>query len=177
MIRRQVRRARRELAVSTAREVRGHAVVPVDVEGIIRERGITLMERELEQGVYGMCVRKGDRAAIIYDGRGQSPQRLRFTLAHELGHAVLLDDDGYTVDGVGVRYRADDGNIGTRADEAEANYFAAELLMPESEVRSRIDSGGPRWLTERDLRALAHQFQVSVAAMTVRVTSLGYETD
>lgn len=67
--------------------------------------------------------------SVHYDGRyrifissGSHPMRLRFTLAHELGHIVLGHIKGH-------RHSPSAG------EEWEANVFASELLMPEMLVR------------------------------------------
>lgn len=49
---------------------------------------------------------------VLYNEDIVMPERLRFTLAHEIGHIFL----GHTCDG--------------DAEESEANAFAAQLLMP-----------------------------------------------
>lgn len=49
---------------------------------------------------------------VLYNEDIIMPERLRFTLAHEIGHIFL----GHTCDG--------------DAEESEANAFAAQLLMP-----------------------------------------------
>lgn len=181
---RTIRRPRKEVAISMARAMVIGRSVPIDVEAIIEEMGFKLIYRPLDPGIYGMCVRRGERVAVVADKQAQGHGRLRFTLAHELGHAVLMEGDGYTVDGVGVTLRADShgqGGTGKRliggpSDEVEANFFAAELLMPESEVRSWVtESGPPRMLTSDDIRDAARHFDVSVAAMTVRLAFLGIE--
>jgi hypothetical protein len=64
--------------------------------------------------------------------------RERFTLAHELGHILIPWHIG-TV----LVSHIDDGGASTSSEyremEAEANRFAAELLLPTEWVRERID--------------------------------------
>ena len=61
----------------------------------------------------GITVRHGGRYVVLYNDRTESPRRLSFTLAHELGH-ILLGHAG------------EDDVI----EEREANAFAAALLAP-----------------------------------------------
>lgn len=58
--------------------------------------------------------------------------RQRFTIAHELGHWICQCLEGTAEP---VYCRANDVDESARALEREANVFAAELLMPEEEVR------------------------------------------
>jgi hypothetical protein len=58
--------------------------------------------------------------------------------------------------------------------EAEANRFAAELLMPEATCRTLWDLRGKRGI--RSSRRLAQDLLVSPAAMHVRLSSLGLLT-
>jgi len=87
-----------------------------------------------------------------------SPIRDRFTLAHEIGHYYLHSNQG---DNPIVATRK-----GSTRIEWEANWFAAELLMPRSEFQ-RIHRKLREW------PAIACHFKVSVDAVKVRGSSLG----
>jgi Zn-dependent peptidase ImmA (M78 family) len=75
--------------------------------------------------------------------------RLRFTLAHELGHIfmhrVLTDDM-----------------------EKEADRFAAEFLMPERDIRSDLTN-----LSLPRLATLKQYWRVSMAALLYRAAEIG----
>lgn len=76
--------------------------------------------------------------------------RLRFTLAHELAHVILHQDDLHP------------------SMEEEADRFAAEFLMPERDIKP--------YLYKLDLPKLATlklQWKVSMAALLKRATDLG----
>lgn len=87
--------------------------------------------------------------------------RQRFSMCHELKHLI----DHPLKDAL---YR--DGRFGSAHIQAEraADYFAACLLMPKSWVKRVFYEEGVR-----DERVLARRFQVSVAAMRVRLDQLG----
>ena len=74
--------------------------------------------------------------------------RQRLTLAHELGHVVMH-------------------RIPTPEGEREAFEFAAEFLMPESEVSPYLDR-----VTLQSLAALKPYWKVSIAALLYRATEL-----
>ncbi|HCB1752727.1 ImmA/IrrE family metallo-endopeptidase [Klebsiella grimontii] len=105
------------------------------------------------------------RYVISYNPQ-DSHNRIRFTLAHELGHHVL----GHTQHGRMFReYTNPDWNSGNYIEERDANSFAAELLMPREAISMIIN---------RDkiysIPVLASQFGVSEEAMYWRVKNLGY---
>jgi hypothetical protein len=102
----------------------------------------------------------------------RSPRRRRFTIAHEVGHwqlhvragTALVFDRAENIAEVG---RPGDLPAKLARREGEANAFARELLMPESLVRQQAAETGC------NLPALAERFEVSVAAMRLRLRLLG----
>ena len=91
---------------------------------------------------------------------GDHPEvRRRFTIAHEIAHAVLhphLIGDGITEDAL---YRSGLSN----AVEAQANRLAADILMPRDKLSECIASG----IT--NVRDLAKTFNVSEQSMAIRL--------
>jgi Zn-dependent peptidase ImmA (M78 family) len=106
--------------------------------------------------------RDGD-PVILLNG-SDAPQRMRFTLAHELGHHVFHDD------------HREDTHAGLARPghwiEVRANHFAAELLMPEEAMEV---PDGPATL--EDVRAVAARFGVSLLAACIRIGTCGGDTD
>lgn len=95
-----------------------------------------------------------------------SPERDRFTVAHELGHYILhyvwaKKKDPTLPDRV-VAYRRGSDRI-----EWEANWFAAAFLMPEDEFTQVYNEFGG------NTRKIADWFGVSGAAVEVRARGLG----
>jgi hypothetical protein len=84
-----------------------------------------------------------------------SPLRDNFTVAHEIGHFVLHADFGEKRI---IAYRK-----GSTRIEWEANWFAAGLLMPETDFSAAIEDEG-----RENISALARRFNVSVVAAEVR---------
>lgn len=94
----------------------------------------------------------------------RSPERARFTVAHELGHWFL---HAKTANVAGFqRFCRDEDLQAHRHQEGEANQFAAALLMPEELLRERAAA------TNFNLALLAKRFDVSVPAMRLRLTTL-----
>lgn len=124
-----------------------------------------------KDNVSGLVKRTDTWNYEIYLNKKQSHQRMAFTLAHELWHIVLehFKDQDFFIDKL---YRKEEVfSVYPRKEEdkileAQANYFAACLLMPEQEVRQQ-------WEKNRKIADLAQFFNVSEDAIGTRVNSLG----
>jgi Zn-dependent peptidase ImmA (M78 family) len=141
-------------------ELFGGSLVPVPVEAIAEDYlGLTVAEAELD-GVSGLLY-PAERAVFL--NAAEVPARRRFTLAHELGHWVCQCLEGTEAP---VFCRAEEVGLdpAVKALEREANLFAAELLMPEDEVREV-------WKGDPDVSAA--RFGVSGEAMRWRLYSFG----
>jgi Zn-dependent peptidase ImmA (M78 family) len=99
----------------------------------------------------GFTVKHDRGFLILYDSNAEKwyPQRLRFSLAHELGHIYLgHDSDGYT-------------------EEIEANNFASHLLAPDAvleRVLRRFDSA--------EIEATRNTFGLSWEAAEIKVNNV-----
>jgi len=121
--------------------------------------------------------------SLIGVNSSHSEARKRFTIAHEIGHLLLHEGDALHVDqregvdlGLRVKRRDPDSSLGTDDEEKEANFFAAELLMPTSllEADLRRMKADPSHDEDEDIvKDLADRYEVSVQAMTFRLTNLG----
>ena len=115
------------------------AGLPVPVKRLAEAAGIEVRARRLSRNESGMYVQRGGRRVIFYHPE-HSWVRMRFTIAHELGHAELHGGaDAAFVDIDMVALRNDISSTGLDHREREANAFAAALLMPR-EFGSRGDS-------------------------------------
>lgn len=139
---------------------------PVDVEGMTRELGITLVREPMEPDIAGKIIRENSGRSpagySIYLNSGDVPRRQRFTLAHELGHYVLHQDligDGL-IDSAMYRSKLGDWY------ERQANRWAADTLMPAGLVRG-LYRGGMRSLAE-----LSNTLDVSEQAVRIRLSEL-----
>jgi IrrE N-terminal-like domain len=105
-------------------------------------------------------------------GRNDPPlRRFRFTIAHEIGHWVCHCREGRAPDLRPSYCRPVDlTESADRRLEREANVFAAELLMPEPEVRAAWEELG-------QVEAVAARFDVSPTAMQWRLYSFGLVPD
>jgi Zn-dependent peptidase ImmA (M78 family) len=97
---------------------------------------------------------------VIVVNRTDSWGRQRFSLAHEFKHVI----DAPLAD---TLYRSPDPATRTALAERAADTFAASLLMPRILMKRVFYDEGIR-----DPRELARRFQVSAAAMRIRVDQL-----
>lgn len=117
-----------------------------------------------------------ERRLLIVDTSNLSRNRLRFTIAHEIGHWCLHTDalrrEKLHLLGLlpYVSKKLPTGVSEERA-EREANVFAASLLMPISLLMPRIRTIR-RSIDDSEIGDLADTFAVSSAAMTIRLRSL-----
>lgn len=102
-------------------------------------------------------------ARLIVVNTSESTLRRRFTLAHEVAHWVVHCTGGASPP---ILCRAVGPRPSTDAREREANVFAADLLMPEAELRAA-------WAPGAVLGRLAEGFGVSDEAMAWRLFNLG----
>jgi Zn-dependent peptidase ImmA (M78 family) len=150
---------------------------PVDVDLIAKYCGVAIEETDLGTDVSGLLVVQGDTAVIAYNP-DQSDKRRRFTIAHELGHFALHRDSKNETIFVDkdfiVKYRSNKSYSEVEIrQEQEANAFAAALLMPKEFIFNELSNDTMRNLSESQLiEELAAKFNVSVPAMTFRLTNL-----
>jgi Zn-dependent peptidase ImmA (M78 family) len=149
--------------------------VPVQIEVVAHRMKLSTEAAALGEDVSGMLVVENDRGAIGYNST-HAPVRQRFTIAHEIAHFVLhlkknrksqLFIDRH------IFRRDENSATGSDREEVEANRFGAALLMPATLVHKEIRKHDLDLDDEDAISFLSKRFQVSTAAMTNRLTTLG----
>lgn len=165
----------------------GALSIPTDIDKVVESLNVRVHEEEMESDVSGVLIIKGEQRHVLVN-REHPANRKRFTVAHELGHLVLHDDEAER-NATGERMFIDrqirvyqrvaepsaavykqEGSMTDMWQEREANAFAACLLMPAHHVT--------RAALERDLfdelsvASLAKNFGVSEQAMSIRLQQL-----
>ncbi len=147
---------------------------PVAVESIAKKLGLHIRFQPLESNLSGFIFRD-KQAAIIGVNSTQAKVRQRFTISHELGHFLLHQNDNLLVDRVLVKLRSGSSSKETDIQEIEANYFAAELLMPRYLIAEDLENIGPIDIFDEDfIINLAKRYDVSTQALVLRLSGLGY---
>lgn len=149
---------------------------PVDVEKISEACGLSITRQNVES-ISGFIIR-GDGKAVIGVNSSNAEVRQRFTIAHELGHYLIHPpgtDDIHIDSGFEIRFRNELSSQGTDTSEQEANFFAAELLMPERFVKVDLETAGKMDFEDGEaIEKLAKRYKVSTQALLIRLANLGY---
>lgn len=178
-----VGRARAEREASALLSRLNMVKPPIDPYRIAEVEGISVSPERLPRDTSSILLRDPSGLRIICVNTAHSETRKRFSVAHELGHAVL--HFGNRPPSVGeaavsrpleVLFR--DGLAGTGTDrvEIDANTFAAALLMPsELTTETFIErlQRSPNTRTDRLVKEMAIDFGVSEQAMSYRLINLG----
>lgn len=165
----------------------GALTIPVDLDRVLESLNVRVHDEDMDDETAGVLIVKGEQRHILVN-KDHPENRRRFTIAHELGHLVLHDDEAHG-NASGERMFIDrqirvyqrvgeatsaiyqqEGSLTTVQHEREANSFAACLLMPAPHVTTAA--------LERDLfdeisvASLARSFGVSEQAMSIRLQQL-----
>jgi transcriptional regulator with XRE-family HTH domain len=156
---------------AAAREVLDIAEIsapPVQLEEICEVLSLPIYRRsDFPDALSAVVLTIADGSYAIGVNGKHSQKRRRFSIAHELGHAVLRHEASYYLE-----YSVHDAGAGDPPgyrylDEREANAFAAALLMDDRWVRDDFADG------LRGVHELARRYEVSDVAMGFRLTNLG----
>jgi len=148
---------------------------PVPVEQLAVFKGAEVHYEPFSGELSGMVHRQPTGKAVIGVNALHSPTRQRFTIAHELGHLVLHQNEQFHVDeNSPIGFRNFLSSQAVNSDEIEANQFAAELLMPTYLLKAEIEKIPANTGTEDAIAKLAEIFEVSEQAMTFRLSGLGF---
>lgn len=169
----------REKAIDTLIEY-GNGVLPISVKNIIYnlpvniryntfsnllKSGITMSEiLDTYKSNDGAVVQCNNGYCIIYNDINKPSQRIRFTLAHELGHIVLghLEFDG-------CLYRLSNNEY--KVLETEANQFASQLLSPEPLIRDILKQSKARIIYANQIQNVFDISLESAACVIKRLKS------
>jgi Zn-dependent peptidase ImmA (M78 family) len=163
------------LAEKYAKRYNPGSIAPFPYENILAAHpDLEIHFTDLEDAkVSGVTLFEHDKYTILINNT-KPEARQHFTLGHELGHYFLhqqylqrekgIVDGEAWLDGPNMLYRQDD--VQKTQIELEANNFAASLLMPEDLLRRA-------WKAFGSIQECARIFNVSVVAMSIRLTKLG----
>jgi Zn-dependent peptidase ImmA (M78 family) len=161
----------------------GVTSTPTPVEEIAARLKIDIYYERFPAETSSVLIRQADGTSVIGVNSRHAPRRQRFSLAHELGHAVMHvgrtvapEGEAFISKPLEILFRDDVAQRGTDQREIEANAFAAALLMPEPLVRQRFRTlwdRQPSHNIDRVVAELADDFDVSSQAMRFRLVNCG----
>ena len=137
----------------------------VDIADIVRQQNYNVFIDDLDNNISGY-VDHENREVVL--NKNETPERRRFTLAHELGHIILNSNN---------RKQHRDNILNNQLDiyanddkEVEANYFAGCILMPRNVFIREFNS--IKGDIDYKIQKLAYYFGVSKLAVNVRANVL-----
>jgi Zn-dependent peptidase ImmA (M78 family) len=143
---------------------------PADLILICKRLKIVLLKKLIANDILGVYVITPEHRHVVTVNKGIKETRQRFTLAHEIGHHLMLAKD--VKPGIVCKLREQyTHNVILPEEERRANRFASSLLMPHWYVKE--------WYKElasnKDARVpvMADRFGVTLSAMSVRLRELG----
>ncbi|MFT3697702.1 MAG: ImmA/IrrE family metallo-endopeptidase [Kofleriaceae bacterium] len=146
--------------VRSARDIR--------IEAFVAARGIEIVEGGVVGAIARLCW--GTRPIIRVSERVKDVAERRWSMGHELGHFVLdhpIDEVTSMCKHEQLYRPARPGN--QRHFEAEANVFAAEVLMPRSQLAARCEVARP----DLDIaHAISREFSTPIAASAIRFVEI-----
>lgn len=124
-----------------------------NIVNLLESSGIIISEVNADEKFDGVSFFTDKGYPVIIINRNYSNDRKRFTLAHELGH-ILMHNNNTPISGY-------------REKEKEANEFASEFLMPESAIKNTL-----RVIKLSDLASLKQYWLTSMASIIRRAKDL-----
>lgn len=157
---------------------------PINLDKIVKDLGIVVEEDVSldERGIVGeILFEDGNPIVKINPIKNDYPPRMRFTLAHEIGHYCLHSAKS-------KKGFIDSQKTMSRTEsywdpyESEANSFAAQLLMPKQLILTEGQKTIDKYKNETSedgipmkifIDKIAEKFGVSSQAMGYRLKNLG----
>lgn len=146
--------------------------VPINLSSLLEKIGISALpmnfsslEQKLNKGHILGLVLTTQKNAVIYYSESDTPNRQRFTIAHELGHIcchLTPDSNDYPY----IDWRIEEESNNER--EKAANIFAGELLIPLHLLKEIYLS-----MNFPSSKDLANIFGTSITVMEERLNYLG----
>jgi Zn-dependent peptidase ImmA (M78 family)/DNA-binding XRE family transcriptional regulator len=139
---------------------------PVDLDRVTRALHIPVIAWSFPDALSALLADTEEGGFVIGVNRWHHPNRRRFSIAHECGHAVMRHRAGFYLDFTDVDPFGDPRKS-RFVDERAANAFAAALLMPSKWLRSDVKTDLD------DVATLAARYRVSEEAMSFRMRNVG----
>ena len=141
---------------------------PVDLDRIASEEGIKLIEGDFGEDFHGRIEYLPEvETFVIYHPSTMNspyPQRVRFSIGHELGHYYIPTHRELLIKG--MAHYSLEGFKHKNVIERQADVFAAALLIPSRVLRARMGRRG--FLSLPQILALADDCRTSAQSTVFR---------
>ena len=141
--------------------------LPVDIEGLLIKQGILTVFTKMSTDFSGMCLKYSKDTNFILINSDIVLGRQNFTIAHELYHLFVQDDNDFKV------HSCDVTNPQSPI-ERHANTFASYFLLPQAgivEVMERIECN-KKTINAAHIIMMCNYFGVSYKAMLIRLDKI-----
>lgn len=116
-----------------------------------------------------LFIKDGKKTIVV--NSSEKEERQRFTIAHELAHDILQHNLSVSLFKKDIVFYRSTNNPQQEL-EYEANYFAACFLMPKEFLLNDLESMSV--ITDETVNDLAKLYKVSLKAMAIRLSELGF---
>lgn len=149
----------------TLAEDKGLETDPVNISELARILGISVRYEPMKDEESGSLKKEKKTGNWVMTVNSlHHPHRQRFTIAHEIAHRIRHAANSDCFEDTTFFRNGD-----TNWMEAEANAFAASLLMPKNAFNNFIENESSK------VEDIAMHFQVSSHAVRIRAKVLGYD--
>ena len=113
---------------------------------------------------------------VIAYNKNDSEHRIRFTIAHEIGHFILHTNNKIFVDSSRIYFRNQVSSKATDIKEIQANKFASELLVPKKFLLRDLEALTSKGINSLKLiiKILSNKYNVSEESMSIRLGKIIY---
>lgn len=128
---------------------------------LLEDKNIKVVKLEVEDGFDGLQTMVNGRIPVIaYNAsKANKPDRVRFTLLHELAHLLLQF-----------------GNIPEKEKETLCHQFAGAMLLPEATIKSELGAHRNK-LSSLEIGNIKKQYGISMQAIVMRAKACGIITE
>jgi hypothetical protein len=146
----------------------GQTNAPVDLNTITDGESVTLVPIEKCEGFHGRIefLRETASFVVYHPDPNTAPnrKRVRFSIAHELGHYFIESHRELLV--AGKSHDSTPGFICDNALEVEADEFAAALLIPRAHIEQRLQKRS--FMTLAEILKMGDDWQSSARSAAIR---------
>lgn len=147
----------------TAQELRRKWNLGIDgipnVIDLLEEHGYKIVEVDAPDIFDGLSSAEDAKHPVIVLRRSENAERKRFTALHELGHLIMRFKNGIAIKG----------------EEVLCNFFANEMLIPESEMK-RFLGIARKSISYKEVSPLQIRFGISYDALMYKACECGVIT-
>ena len=141
-----------------------------DLAVLAKKWGVnSIEEREIESDAMLLPSKNGYSIVLKKSERLGLSARQRFSLAHELGHLLLLKSQAPAASGVVGTASKHRGHGYSDEEERLCDQIAAEILMPQMAFQ---EDGWMEGWSLRNLKTLADKYDTSIPATAIRMIDL-----